>query len=64
MFAPSTGTKRLGVVKRFNRTFREKYVKFSKMTKKMKHTVFFKDAIPHIFCMNASLMTTHLSKNS
>ena len=35
LFAPSTGTKRrLGMVERFNRTFREKYVKFAKMMKK------------------------------
>ena len=35
VFAPSTGTKRrLGVVKRFNWTFRENYVKFANLMKK------------------------------
>ena len=49
VFAPSTGTKRrLGVVERFNRTFREKYVKYAKHMKKMKQTAYFRDAIPHI----------------
>ena len=47
VFAPSTGTKRrLGVVERFNRTFRKKYVKFAKMMKAMKKTAY--DAIHHI----------------
>ena len=49
VFAPSTGTKRrLGVVERFNRTFREKYVKYAKHMKKMKKTAYFSQAIPQI----------------
>ena len=49
VFAPSTGTKRrLGVVERFNRTFREKYVTYAKNMSKLKKTAYFKDAIPKI----------------
>ena len=49
MFAPSTGTKRrLGVVERFNRTFREKYVAYAKNMSKLKKASYFKDAIPLI----------------
>ena len=49
VFAPSTGTKRrLGVVERFNRTFREKYVICTKNMKKLKQTAYFRDAIPQI----------------
>ena len=49
VFAPSTGTKRrLGVVERFNRTFREKYVAYAKNMSKLKKASYFKDAIPLI----------------
>ena len=48
-FAPSTGTKRrLGVVERFNRTFREKYVTCARNMKKLKKTAYFSQAIPQI----------------
>ena len=49
VFAPSTGTKRrLGVVERFNRTFREKYVTYAKNMSKLKKTAYFSQAIPQI----------------
>ena len=57
VFVPSTGTKRrLGVVERFNRTFREKYVAYAKLLiSRMLYLRFWKSTI--------SLMTTELSKN-
>ena len=48
-FAPSSGTKRrYGVVERFNRTFKEKYVACAKNMNKLKKTAYFKDSIPQI----------------
>ena len=43
--APREG---LGVVERFNRTFREKYMTYAKNMTKLKKTGYFKDAIPKI----------------
>ena len=52
VFSPSTGTKRrLEVVERFNRTFREKYVKYVGEQRAMNappENLYFKKAIPEI----------------